>query len=69
VKHILVRPGVVETMAQRMEFNLKFTPSPSWASYEAVQRMSAFLLQRLASLGAKDSIDVAAFMWVTRDLE
>jgi hypothetical protein len=68
-KHILVRPGVVEKMAQRMEFSLKFTPSPSWASYEALQRMSAFLLQRLVPLGAKDYIDVAAFMWVTRDLE
>ncbi len=30
--------------------------------------MSSFLLERLALLGAKDMIDVQAFMWVTRDL-
>jgi hypothetical protein len=68
-RFILVRPGVVEKMAERMDLHLKFTPSPSWASYEAVQRMSTFLLQRLKPLGANDYIDVSAFMWVTRDLE
>ena len=31
-------------------------------------RMGAQLLERLAPLGAKDMIDVQAFMWVTRDL-
>ena len=66
---VLVRPGVVEKMAERMDLHLKFSASPSWAGYEAVQRMSKYLLQRLKPLGANDFIDAAAFMWVTRDLE
>ena len=66
---VLVRPGVVEKMAERMDLHLKFTAAPSWAGYEAVQRMSQYLLQRLKPLGATDFIDAAAFMWVTRDLE
>ena len=65
---MVLKPTNTELMAARMNFDLRYGTSPNWATYDALQRMSRFLLQRLEPLGAKDMIDVQAFMWVTKDL-
>ena len=68
-KYPVLKPTNTELMAARMNFDLRYNARPNWATYEAMLRMSAFLMQRLGPLGAKDMIDVQAFMWVTRDLK
>ena len=67
-KYLALKPTNTELMAARMAFNLKYDSTPNWETYEATLRMADQLLARLAQIGAKDMIDVQAFMWVTRDL-
>ena len=67
-RFIPLKPTNTELIAARMGANLKYDTTPNWETYDAFLRMSKSLLDRLASLGAKDMIDVQQFMWVTRDL-
>lgn len=67
-KFIALKPTNTELIAARMPFDLKYDSAPNWETYDATLRMAAQLMQRLAPLGAKDMIDVQAFMWVTREL-
>jgi len=63
-----LKPTNTEVIAARIGTNLKYDTTPNWETYDAFLRMSTALLDRLKPLGAKDMIDVQAFMWVTRDL-
>ncbi|HYB94729.1 MAG TPA: hypothetical protein VEC39_07135 [Vicinamibacterales bacterium] len=67
-RFIALKPTNTELIAARMQFNMKYDSTPNWETYDATLRMASQLMQRLAPLGAKDMIDVQAFMWVTRDL-
>ncbi len=67
-RYVALKPTNTELMAARMAFNLKYDSTPNWETYDATLRMAAQLLARLAPLGAKDMMDVQAFMWATRDL-
>jgi hypothetical protein len=67
-RFIPLKPTNTEVIASRMDAKLKYDTTPNWETYDAFLRMSKALLDRLAPLGAKDMIDVQAFMWVTRDL-
>jgi hypothetical protein len=55
-------------MAARMSYDLKYDSTPNWETYDQTLRMAQQLLAKLTPLGAKDMIDVQAFMWATRDL-
>lgn len=68
-RFMVLKPALTQRMAQRLRFNLLYTSRPEWHTYDALQQMSAMLLERLAPLGAEDFIDVQSFMWVTQDLE
>ncbi len=68
-RFMVLKPGVAQQMAARMGFDLRYSASPKWRCYEALQRMSARLRDELSGLGATDYIDVQTFMWVTRGLE
>ena len=67
-RFIPLKPTNSEIISARMDAKLKYDTTPNWETYDAFLRMSRTLLDRLAPLGAKDMIDVQAFMWVTRDL-
>ena len=67
-KFMALKPTNTELMAARMSFDLKYDSTPNWETFDASLRMAAQLFEKLAPLGAKDMIDVQAFMWVTRDL-
>src|SRR5688572_21729861 len=67
-RFLALKPTNTELMAARMSYDLKYDSTPNWETYDAALRMAAQLLQRLSSYGAKDMIDVQAFMWATRDL-
>jgi hypothetical protein len=68
-RFMVLKPGVAQQMAARMGFDLRYSASPKWHCYEALQRMGARLRGELSGLGATDYVDVQAFMWVTRGLE
>jgi hypothetical protein len=67
-RFLALKPTNTELMAARMSFDLKYDSTPNWETYDAALRMAQQLLGKLAPLGAKDMIDVQAFMWATRDL-
>lgn len=67
-RFIPLKPTNTDLISARMNVNLKYDTTPNWETYDLFLRMSRTLLERLAPLGAKDMVDVQAFMWVTRDL-
>jgi hypothetical protein len=67
-RFLALKPTNTELMAARMSFDLKYDSTPNWDTYDTTLRMANQLLAKLAPLGAKDMIDVQAFMWATRDL-
>lgn len=67
-RFIALKPTNTELMAARMGANIKYDTTPNWETYDAMLRMAGALRDRLAPLGAKDMIDVQAFMWATREL-
>jgi len=68
-RFMVLKPGISQQMAQRMGFDLLYSPTPTWHCYQALLEMSALLLDRLKELGASDYIDVQSFMWVTRGID
>src|SRR5687767_6979895 len=67
-RFLALKPTNTELMAARMSYDLKYDSTPNWETYDATLRMAQQLLAKLTPLGAKDMIDVQAFMWATRDL-
>jgi len=67
-RFLALKPTNTELMAARMSYDLKYDSTPNWETYDATLRMAQQLLAKLAPHGAKDMIDVQAFMWATRDL-
>jgi len=67
-RYLALKPTNTELMAARMSYDLKYDSAPNWETYDFTLRMAAQLLEKLAPLGAKDMMDVQAFMWATRDL-
>lgn len=67
-RFLTLKPTNTELMAARMSYDLKYDSTPNWETYDATLRMAQQLLVKLAPLGARDMIDVQAFMWATRDL-
>jgi hypothetical protein len=67
-RFLALKPTNTELMAARMAFDLKYDSTPNWETYEYTLRMAQQLLGKLQGHGAKDMIDVQAFMWATRDL-
>lgn len=67
-RYMALKPTNSELMAARMTFDLKYDSTPNWETFDASLRMAAQLFERLKPLGAKDMLDVQAFMWATRDL-
>jgi hypothetical protein len=64
-RHVLVRPKVTCEAAERLGCDLRYDPSPNWATYQALRALSAQLLEKLTANGAKDFVDVESFLHVT----
>src|SRR5687767_13325977 len=67
-RFLALKPTNTELMAARMAYDLKYDSTPNWETYDTTLRMAQQLFGKLAPHGAKDLIDVQAFMWATRDL-
>ncbi len=62
--HIEFKPTVVQKCAARLNFDLRYSATPNWWTYERLLCLATNLRTRLESIGAKDFIDVHWFMTV-----
>lgn len=63
-RHALVRPRVTFVAAERLGFDVHPDPAPTWSGYAAVREFEDRLLALLAPHGAKDLVDLEAFLQV-----
>jgi hypothetical protein len=62
--HMLLRPRFACEVGHRLGLELAYEPQPSWSTYSALLRSTELLLEKLRPLGARDHVDVEAFMHV-----
>jgi hypothetical protein len=60
--HMLLRPKATSQAAHRLGLELRFAAEPNWTTYSTFLRSSEQLLGRLRSIGARDLVDVDAFL-------
>jgi hypothetical protein len=61
---LILKPEISKNAAERLRFDLVYHAEPNTRTYEKLLRMASALLERLAPLGARDLIDVHAFLGV-----
>ena len=59
---MLLKADVTKPAAERLRFDLVYQAEPNSRTYDRLLRMASALLERLAPLGAKDLIDVHAYL-------
>jgi len=64
-RHVVVRPGTARVAAAKLGSDLRWDEAPNWATYAAVRTLSSKLLEELKPFGAKDLVDVEAFLHLT----
>jgi hypothetical protein len=62
--HMLLRPRFACEVGHRLGLELAYAPQPNWSTYSALLRSTEVLLEKLRPLGARDHVDVEAFMHV-----
>lgn len=62
--HMVLRPRFACEVGHRLGLELAFEPQPNWSTYSTLLRSVELLLERLRPLGARDHVDVEAFMHV-----
>lgn len=62
--HMLLRPRFACEVGHRLGLELAYQPQPNWSTYSTFLRSTEVLLERLRPLGARDHVDVEAFMHV-----
>lgn len=66
-RHMLMKASMTRKVAKSLGFDLKFLATPRWETYERLLALSDKLFEFLQPHGAKDMIDVQAFMGVIVD--
>jgi hypothetical protein len=59
---LILKPEVSKNAAERLRFDLVYQAEPNVRTYEKLLRMASALFERLAPLGARDLIDVHAYL-------
>jgi hypothetical protein len=62
--HMVLRPRAACEVAHRLGLELAYSAQPGWATYSALLGSAELLLEKLRPLGARDHVDVEAFMHV-----
>ena len=62
--HFEFKPTVVQKCAARLNYDLRYSTTPNWWTYERLLHLATNLQKRLEPIGAKDFIDVHWFMAV-----
>ena len=62
-RYQFIKPTYTKNAARICGFDIKYTPKPSWQTYERMLAFSNYLRSELAVLKPRDNIDVQSFMW------
>lgn len=60
--HMLLRPRFACEVGRRLGLELAYRSEPNWSTYSALLGSTELLLEKLRPLGARDHVDVEAFM-------
>jgi hypothetical protein len=63
-RQMFLKPTKTEEIARLLGFNLLYSPTPRWDTYERLLELSQRLFEFLQPYGAQDMIDVQSFIWV-----
>ncbi len=61
-RHVSVQPGETRAAAAKLGCDLRWDDAPNWTTYSALRTFSAKLLEELKAIGARDLVDVEAFL-------
>ncbi len=61
-RHVFLSPRTACAAAKRLGGDLRYDPAPRWPTYAALRAFAARLLPRLGPAGARDFVDVEAFL-------
>ena len=66
--HVLLKPTIAQKAAQGLSFDLKYSPTLNWVTYERCLLLASIYKQKLVeldqpNLAPRDLIDVQAFIW------
>jgi hypothetical protein len=61
-RYVFLWPRTACAAAERLGCDLRYDAAPNWATYAALRAFSAQLLARLEASGARDFVDVEAFL-------
>lgn len=64
-RYVFLSPRIASAATERLGHDLRFAPEPSWAPYSSLRSLSTTLRVELAPLGARDFVDVEAFLHAT----
>lgn len=64
-RHVFLSPRTACAAADRLGCDLRYEAAPNYATYAALRAFSAQLLARLEATGARDFVDVEAFLHAT----
>ncbi len=64
-RHVLLLPRSACSGANRLGCDLRYQETPSWVTYGRLRDLSSRLLEKLASSGARDHVDVESFLHAT----
>jgi hypothetical protein len=64
-RHAILWPRVTCAAAEKLGRDLHYDATPNWATYAALRAFSTQLLGRLEASGARDFVDVEAFLHAT----
>ena len=62
--HMFLKPEVTKSCAERMMFDLQYSPRLNWGTYSQLLKLADRLFDELKPMGAKDYIDVQSYIWV-----
>jgi hypothetical protein len=61
-RHVFLSPRTACAAAKRLGCDLRYDPTPTWPTYMALRSFATRLLSRLETAGARDFVDVEAFL-------
>jgi hypothetical protein len=64
-RQVFLWPKYACGAADRLGCDLRFDPAPNWATYSALRGFATKLLEELQPSGARDFVDVEAFLYAT----
>jgi hypothetical protein len=64
-RQVFLSPRSASETAERLGCDLRVDAAPNWATYSALRGLSEKLLAKLQPSGARDFVDVEAFLYAT----